>query len=137
MSDMNTRFSARRIASRAGFTLIEIMIVVMIIGMLAMIAVPAITGNLNKARYQSIINNLKVIDNQKALWSADHRSGEGKEPSEADLAPYFNNGKFPSSVIQEHYNINPIGTPPTATVPTRLKMADRTIEAGGIIELPQ
>ena len=129
------RFSSRA-ALRAGFTLIEIMIVVMIIGLLAMIAMPAITGSMNTARYNAIINNLKVIDNQKALWSADHKTGDGKEPTEADMAPYFNNGKFPALVMGEHYNLNPVGTPPTATIPTRLKMPKMTIESGGTIELP-
>lgn len=122
---------------RAAFTLIEIMIVVAIIGMLATMALPAIQGSMNKANYNAILNNLKVIDNQKTLWSTEHKSGDGKEPSETDLAPYFNNGRFPSPIIGEHYNINPVGTPPTATIPTRLKMPKMTIEAGGTVELPQ
>ena len=121
---------------QAGFTLIEIMIVVMIIGLLAMIAIPNINGSLATSRYGAIINNLRVIDNQKQLWAAENKKGDNDTPTEQDLAPYFGNGKFPLPVMGETYNLNNVGTQPTATVPSRLKMPRQTIEAGGIVALP-
>ena len=131
-----SRPAARRSMLRAGFTLIEIMIVIMIIGMLAMVAIPNINSYLATARYSSIVQNLRVIDNQKQMWAAENKKGDNDTPSEQDLSAYFQNGKFPASVIGETYNINPVGQQPTATTPSRLKMAKMTIEAGSTITIP-
>lgn len=134
---MQVRRNSSRAARRAGFTLIEIMIVVMIIGLLAMIAIPAVGNSMATARYNSIINNLRVIQNQKQLWMAENKKGDSDTPTESDLAPYFNSGKFPTSVMGETYNINPCGQNPTATLPSRLKMAKKAIEAGGQVTLDE
>jgi hypothetical protein len=102
-----------------------------------MIAIPAVGNSMATARYNSIINNLRVIQNQKQLWMAENKKGDNDTPAESDLAPYFNSGKFPTSVMGETYNINPCGQNPTATLPSRLKMAKRAIEAGGQVTLEE
>lgn len=126
-----TRYSLR-IARRAAFTLIEIMIVIMIIGLLAGVAIPAISGNIAKARKHTIVANLRAIDMIKNQWSLENKKGDGETPSESDLGPLFNNGKFPSPVTGEKYNINAVGTKPTATVSS--KLAD--VPAGGEVIIP-
>lgn len=47
--------------SRKGFTLVEIMIVVVIIGLLAAMAVPAFNKVREEARRKAIINNLRQV----------------------------------------------------------------------------
>ena len=83
-----------------------------------------------------IIQNLRVIDSQKHAWADEQKKGDNDIPSEADLSPYFQNGKFPPAVIGETYNINPVGQQPTATTPKRLKNGKLTIEAGSVITIP-
>ena len=110
-------------------------IAVLALGLFALVAIPQV-GSRPPSTYRKIINNLRVIDNQKQLWAATWKKADNDTPSEADLAPYFSNGRFPISVMGETYNINNVGTQPTATVPSRLKMPKMTIEAGGTVALP-
>jgi type IV pilus assembly protein PilA len=124
--EMNTSISARnglrwvgRHSTKA-FTLVEIMIVVLIIGLLAMIAIPNVKRNLEKARLQAIQTNLRTIDNVKVQWSAENRKGGDVVPTQEDLAPYFQGNRFPVSVMGEVYNINAVDEVPTATISSRL-----------------
>jgi len=105
---------------RAGFTLVEIMIVVLIIGLLAMIAIPNVKRSLEKARLESIKANLRTIDNVKTMWSAENKKGGDSTPSNEELAPYFNNKTFPQSVVGETYNVGRVDDPPTATLGSKL-----------------
>ena len=124
--------SARRALARtSGFTLVEIMIVVLIIGLLAMIAVPNVKRSLEKARLQAIKVNLRTIDSVKTQWAAENKKGGNETPSEADLAPYFNGSKFPAKVVGETYQINAVDQPPSAQ--TSSKILD--FPAGGTINM--
>jgi prepilin-type N-terminal cleavage/methylation domain-containing protein len=129
---MNIPVSPRRRAGRrAAFTLIEIMIVVMIIGLLAMIAVPNVKKYMENARYTAIQANLRQIDNAKSNWAMEHRKPDGVTPTEEDLAPYISGGKV-VKVVGETYDPRPIGTPPQAIATMKL----RNIEAGQPITIP-
>ena len=57
--------------NKKGFTLVEIMIVVAIIGLLAAIAIPNFVKARQRAVWTSCYANLKQIDGAKQIWAID------------------------------------------------------------------
>jgi len=62
--------------SRKGFTLVEIMIVVLIIGILLAIAVPNFIKARETSRTKSCIANLKQIDAATEQWAMDNKASQ-------------------------------------------------------------
>ena len=58
-------------SKKSGFTLVEIMIVVAIIGLLAAIAIPNFARARTTSQQNSCINNLRQIDGAKQTYYAD------------------------------------------------------------------
>ena len=76
---------------KAGFTLVEIMIVVAIIGLLASIAIPNFVKARTTAQMNACINNLRVIDGAIQQWALDTKQGDTATVTAADILPYLKN----------------------------------------------
>jgi prepilin-type N-terminal cleavage/methylation domain-containing protein len=63
--------------NKLGFTLVEIMIVVAIIGLLAAIAIPSFVKARNQSQQNACINNLRIIDAGKEQWALEKHRGSG------------------------------------------------------------
>jgi prepilin-type N-terminal cleavage/methylation domain-containing protein len=70
---------------RDGFTLIEILIVVCIIGILVGVAMPAFLKSRTQARKQVCIDTLAQIESAKQLWGVETGKKNGDIPREEDL----------------------------------------------------
>jgi len=61
----------RKVRNQKGFTIMELMIVIVIIGILIAIAVPAYNSFRERAQKTACISNLRVIKSAWGLWVAD------------------------------------------------------------------
>ena len=102
---------------RKGFTLVEIMIVVLIIGILLTIAVPQWVRAREGARTRSCLANLRQIDGAKEQWAMENRKASGDPVVEADLHPtYLKGSAFPGCAAAGVYTIGNVGTAPSCSV---------------------
>jgi len=81
----------KRTSRQGGFTLVEIMIVVAIIGLLASIAIPNFVKARTSAQTNVCISNLHQIDGAIQLWAAETKQGETAPVTPADVLPYLKN----------------------------------------------
>ena len=70
---------------KAGFTLVEIMIVVAIIGLLAAIAIPNFVKARTASQTSACIANLKQVDGAKATWALEQKKTNSDSPTDGDL----------------------------------------------------
>lgn len=72
--------------ARAGFSLIELVIVVVIIGIIAAIAIPRMSKGATAAGESALAGNLTVLRNGIELYHTEHGGGDTDWPKVANIA---------------------------------------------------
>jgi prepilin-type N-terminal cleavage/methylation domain-containing protein len=90
---------------REGFTLVELLIVVLILGALAAIAVPRIIGGATNAKINACKTNVDLLNSQIELYYANEGSWPGTLAGVAEDPNYFPDG-VPQCPLGTSYTYN-------------------------------
>ena len=104
-----------RTSRKSGFTLVEIMIVVAIIGLLAAIAIPNFIRARTTSQKNACINNLRQIDGAIQQWALENKKDSAATVGFTDVSPYLKNAVIcPSggTAFSDSYTITDVKTKP-------------------------
>ena len=114
-----------------GFTLVEIMIVVAIIGILISIAVPSFLRARENARGRACQENLAKIDGSKEQWALENNQSNGATVAWSDLVQSNRTGYLRATPIcpsSGTYTIAVVGSDPTCSIGTVANFEDHILQ---------
>ncbi|MHB0912306.1 MAG: prepilin-type N-terminal cleavage/methylation domain-containing protein [Armatimonadota bacterium] len=105
---------ARTTRSDSGFTLIEIMIVVLIISIILFIAVPSWIGARQRSMTRACIGQLREIKYAKESWAMENDKPQTAVPELSDVLNYLKD--TPACPAGGTYTLGNVGTEPICSL---------------------
>ena len=93
---------------KAGFTLVEIMIVVAIIGLLAAIAIPNFVKARTTSQTNACINNLRQIDGAVQQWALETKQNATAPVTLANCTAYLKGTTTPTCPAGGSYTLSTV-----------------------------
>jgi prepilin-type N-terminal cleavage/methylation domain-containing protein len=101
--------------NRRGFTLVEIMIVVSIVGLLAGVGVPSLVKARTETQRNLCIGNLRVIDGAKEQWALINSRTQGEPVEQNEVDALVRKG-VPQCPAAGSYTYGAVGEAPTCSL---------------------
>lgn len=126
--------TAQLFKKQNGFTLVEIMVVVAIVGLLATLTICNIMAARDTGRIRVIQRNLTQIESAKTFWALDNNKNVGEPVADVSVVADYIRGGSVKAVVSEMYVPNPIGTLAEAALPAGVALG--SYAAGASIPMP-